>query len=130
MFTPTLGSVAIPLTVNLSPTLYAVPSSRTLNSEMFPSTLTLKSTLEFVPIPDVPEIYSNFLLKYGSGSVTSINTGLVISPPLLYKAICVVIPASIRNFAASIFSITSNPENPCSIEEAILLPCCESPALA
>ena len=127
---PTLGSVAIPETVNLSPTLYAVPSSRTLNSEMFPSTLILKSILEFVPIPDVPDVYSRGLLKYGSGSATSINTGLVISPPLLYKAIWVVMPASIRNLALSSFSMTLNPENPFSIDEAILLPCCESPALA
>ena len=77
MFTPTLGSVAIPETVSLSPTLYAVPSSNKLNSEILPSTLILKSSLAFVPIPVVPEIYSMSLLKYGSGSVTSTNTGLV-----------------------------------------------------
>ena len=97
---------------------------------MLPSTLIRKSTVALVPIPDVPETYSKSLLKYQSGSAISTNTGLVTSTPLLYNSVCVVTPALTLKFAASNFSITSNPENPCSIEEAILLPCCESPALA
>ena len=97
---------------------------------MLPSTLIRKSTVALVPIPDVPDTYSKSLLKYPSGSAISTNIGLSILPPLLNNALCVVSPAWILNLAASIFSTTSNPENPCSIEEAILLPFCESPALA
>ena len=116
--------------MSLSATLNAVPSSVILNSEILPSTLIRKSILEFVPIPELPEAYTKSSLNILSGSTTSTNTGLVTSPPLLYNAICVVNPALTLKFAASTFSITLNPENPCSMEDAILLPCCESPALA